>query len=183
MTALIRTCGVCLITISILVSSNEVSGTEAVPQGYRSIAAERGIPYTVLYAVALAESGKRISDLKSYRPWPWTLNVAGRGYFFDSRLAAWQTLKGLLDNGDRSIDIGLMQVNWRYHSERLGSAWQALDPYHNLRVGAAILQDCYVNERDWWASVGCYHAPNNLERAAQYRRRVVARWQRLVKAG
>jgi hypothetical protein len=38
-----------------------------------------------------------------------------------------------------------MQVNWRYHQDKLGSPWQALDPYHNLRVGAEILQDCYAN--------------------------------------
>ena len=169
--------------IMLSISLPEVRSEEVVPQGYRSIAAERGIPYAIFYALALTESGKKIPDVKSFRPWPWTLNVEGRGYFFESRLAAWQTLKGLLDNGNRSIDIGLMQVNWRYHSKRLISAWQALDPHHNLRVGAEILQDCFLAERDWWVGVGCYHSPNNSERAAQYRRRVLSRWQRLVKTG
>ncbi len=78
------------------------------PVGYRTIAAKRGIPYTVLYAVALTESGKQVRPTDVYRPWPWTLNIGGRGYFFDSRLAAWQALKDLLQAGRRSIDIGLM---------------------------------------------------------------------------
>ncbi|MEA3241814.1 MAG: lytic transglycosylase domain-containing protein, partial [Pseudomonadota bacterium] len=84
---------------------------EPVPVGYRTIAAERGIPYTVLYAVALTESGKQVRPTDDYRPWPWTLNIGGRGYFFDSRLAAWQALTVSLQAGQRSVDIGLMQVN------------------------------------------------------------------------
>jgi hypothetical protein len=155
---------------------------EAVPVGYRSIAAESGIPYALLYAVALTESGKQVTSTHVYRPWPWTLNVAGQGYFFESRQAAWQALTAWLEKGKRSIDIGLMQVNWRYHQERLETPWQALDPYFNLRVGAAILQDCYITRQDWWASVGCYHSPSDPQRAEQYRRRVFSRWQRVVSA-
>jgi len=156
---------------------------DSVPAGYQAVAAERGTPASLLYAVALTESGKRVSHLAGYRPWPWTLNVAGRGYFYATRREAWQALRDWLNQGQRSIDIGLMQVNWRYHQDRLGTPWQALDPYHNLRVGAEILQDCYITRQDWWASVGCYHAPMNPHRANQYRRRVVSRWQRIVSEG
>jgi len=87
-----------------------------------------------------------------------------------------------LDDGVGSIDIGPMQVNWRYHRERLGSPWQALDPYHNLRVGAGILKACFTARQDWWQSVGCYHAPENPRRADRYRRRVLAHWRRLGSA-
>ena len=153
---------------------------EAVPAGYRSIASESGIPHTLLYAVALTESGKQVGSIQIYRPWPWTLNVAGQGYFFESRQAAWQALMAHLKDGKRSIDIGLMQVNWRYHQEKLGTPWHALDPYFNLRVGAGILQACYNTRQDWWASVGCYHSPTNPQRAEQYRRRVISRWQRIA---
>ena len=65
---------------------------ESVPTGYRMIAAEHGIPQSVLFAVALTESGKQTGQTGTLRPWPWTLNVAGRGYFFDSRQAAWQAI-------------------------------------------------------------------------------------------
>ena len=82
-----------------------------------------------------------------------------------------------------SMYKNLMKVNWRYHQKRLETPWQALDPYHNLRVGADILQECHTTQQDWWASVGCYHAPANPQRADQYRRRVVSRWQRVVSAG
>ena len=166
-----------------LVFSSPGWSNEAVPAGYRSVAAQSGIPYTLLYAVALTESGQQVLSTQVYRPWPWTLNVAGQGYFFESRQAAWQALMVWLDKGKRSIDVGLMQVNWRYHQARLETPWQALDPFFNLRVGATILRDCYIIQQDWWASVGCYHSPTDQRRAEQYRRRVFSRWQRVVSAG
>ena len=172
-----------LIVLTSLIFPRAGWSDESVPAGYRTIASEHGIPYTVLYAVALTESGKQVTAGDVYRPWPWTLNIAGRGYFFNSRLAAWQALTVSLQGGQRSVDIGLMQVNWRYHQERLGTPWQALDPYFNLRVGAGILQECYTTRQDWWASVGCYHAPTHPLRADRYRRRVVTRWQRVTNAG
>ena len=156
---------------------------DAVPSGYRLVAAERAIPDAIFYAVALAESGRALPTDGIRRPWPWTLNVAGDGYYYATRIEAWQALRDWLGKGKRSIDIGLMQVNWRYHKERLGDPWQALDPYHNLRVGAGILQDCYAAEHDWWASVGCYHAPANPARASRYRRRVESQWRQIAQDG
>ena len=164
-------------------ASYSVCAEEMVPSGYQEVAAERAVPEAVFYAIALTESGRDVEAQGIRRPWPWTLNVAGKGYYFETRLEAWQALRDWLAKGKRSIDIGLMQVNWRYHQSRLGDPWQALDPYHNLRVGAEILQDCYASRQDWWDSVGCYHAPANPERAARYRRRVETQWRRITQEG
>ena len=82
-----------------------------------------------------------------------------------------------------SMYKNLMQVNWRYHQDQLGTPWQALEPYHNLRVAAGILQSCFDKRRDWWASVGCYHSPANVVRAQRYRLRVVDHWQWLEVSG
>ena len=97
-----------LIVLTSLIFPRAGWSDESVPVGYRTIAAKRGIPYTVLYAVALTESGKQVRPTDVYRPWPWTLNIGGRGYFFDSRLAAWQAVTASIQAGQRSIDIGLM---------------------------------------------------------------------------
>jgi Transglycosylase SLT domain len=153
---------------------------DAVPSAYRLIAAEYGIPVQLFYAVALAESGKTIESMKHRRPWPWTLNIAGQGVYFSSRWQAWRALDQSLRSGQDSVDIGLMQVNWRFHEERLGSSWLALEPHHNLAVGAEILRRCYLERRDWWASVGCYHAPSDNNRAQRYRAQVAAHWRALT---
>ena len=154
-----------------------------VPAGYRTVADEHGVPASILYAVALAESGTVVDPSRSLRPWPWTLNVSGQGRFFPSRRAASEALHAVLAAGRESVDIGLMQINWRYHKARLASPTRALDPYHNLRVAAGILRGCYQRREDWWAAVGCYHAPNNARRAARYQQRVRRHWQRLVARG
>ena len=130
-------------------------------------------------AVAMTESGQSHLSLSQWRPWPWTLNIKGRGHYFVSRQAAWRALLDALAEEDPSVDIGLMQVNWRYHRRDLGSPWQALEPYHNLRVGAAILKRCRTPNIDWWDSVGCYHAPNDPARAQRYRERVRGHWRAL----
>ena len=152
---------------------------EAVPSAYRWIATEHGIPAGLFYAIALAESGRTLASKRGRRPWPWTLNIAGMGVVFNSRWQAWRALDESLRAGQDSVDIGLMQVNWRFHKARLGSTWLALEPYHNLSVAADILKDCYEKRRDWWASVGCYHAPADKARAQRYRARVAALWREL----
>ena len=171
------------VALALIGLSNPVWSEDTVPSGYRLVASEKKIPESIFYAVALAESGRTLPADGVRRPWPWTLNVAGDGYYYATRHEAWQALRDWLDQGKRSIDIGLMQVNWRYHQSRLGDPWQALDPYHNLRVGADILQDCYATRRDWWVSVGCYHAPANPERATRYRRRVESLWRYITQDG
>lgn len=155
-------------------------GADNVPPVYRMIAQEQGVPAHVFYAMALTESGQSSLSQHQLRPWPWTLNVDGQGQYFPSRKAAWLALRHALDSEEHSVDIGLMQINWRYHQQALGSAWQALDPYHNLRVGAAILRRCYASEADWWESVGCYHSPSDIKKARKYRERVKGYWQQLT---
>ncbi len=151
-----------------------------VPAGYRTVADEHGVPASILYAVALAESGTVVDPRRKIRPWPWTLNVSGQGRFFPSRQAASAALQVELADGRESVDIGLMQINWRYHKGRLASPTRALDPYHNLRVAAEILRDCYQRRGDWWAAVGCYHAPSNARRAARYQLGVRGQGQRVA---
>ena len=170
----------CILVLLCFATTPITHADEMVPSTYRWIAAEHGIPGALFYAIALAESGKTISSMHQPRPWPWTLNIAGEGVYFKTRWDAWYALDQTLQAGETSVDIGLMQVNWHFHQQQLGSSWLALEPHHNLMVGAKILENCYKNRRDWWASVGCYHAPSDSIRAKRYRKRVAAYWRQLT---
>jgi hypothetical protein len=86
------------------------------------------------------------------------LNVAGVGYRYGSRKAAYLALNTLVKSGETRIDVGLMQVHWRFHSAALGSTWTGLQPWHNLRVGASILKDCFRRTGNWTLASGCYHS-------------------------
>lgn len=154
------------------------AGAEPVPPGYVQVATEYAIPPEILYAVASAETGLRLPSGIT-RPWPWTLNVEGKGERYRTRLEAYQAIQAHLAEGRRSIDIGLMQVNWRWHHRLLLDPWMALDPYFNLRVGAHILRERYQESPDWLIAVGRYHSPANRARAQAYRARVVRRLERL----
>ena len=172
-----------VLLILLVVAAPNATAASTVPKGYRVVAEAHAIPAALFYAVALAESGKRIEAIHDVRPWPWTLNVHGNGRFYPSRRAATVALQEALATGRTSVDVGLMQVNWRYHRSALGEAGEALDPYRNLHVAAAILTACYRSRRDWWAAVGCYHAPNDAHRAERYRERVRGLWSDLATAG
>lgn len=133
------------------------SSQAAVPKAYHVVAKEYGVPVKVLYAIALAES--RASLGRGVRqPWPWTLNVEGVGYRYGSRRAAFAALNGLVRSGTTAVDVGLMQVHWRFHAAKLGNTWIGLDPYRNLRVGASVLVDCYRRLGNWTTASGCYHS-------------------------
>ncbi len=140
-----------------------------IPWGYEQVASEQGIPADLLYAVALAESGRWDGDGR-FRPWPWALNVAGTSRFFGTRAEAETALAQALRTSG-NVDVGLMQISTRWHGQRLGGVGEALAPYRNLRLGATILAECRQATSAWAAAAGCYHS-RDPERAAAYAARV-----------
>ena len=153
----------------------------AIPSGYVAVARAEHVPADILYAIACAESGRRMAD-GAIRPWPWTLNVGGVGRWYPNRAAAYESL--LQAVGERpSIDIGLGQINWYWHRDRLVTPWRALDPYFNLQTTARLLRDQFKRCRcdDWWTAVERYHAPSDSsaarQRRARYREGVQRCWQ------
>lgn len=146
-----------------------------IPPAYRQVAREYDVPPTLLFAIALTESGRTTGN--RFAPWPWTLNVDGQGYRYESRTAVEAALRDFLAQG-RYPDVGLMQINWRYHEDLLGDVHQALDPWFNLRAGALVLREAYERTGDWWLAVGRYHS-GTPDRALAYRHRV-ARWHRRI---
>ena len=88
-----------------------------------------GVPLQVLIAIAGAESAYH----------PWALDIEGRQGFCQSRAEAEMVLA---NTATTNVDIGLMQINWRFWGSRLGIAKTALlDPRINLLMGARILRD------------------------------------------
>ncbi len=167
-----------------LVVFPQITLANSIPSGYHRIANHYQMPADVLYAVALTESGQTI-DHGRFRPWPWTLNVEGKPKRFNSRNAACRELNRQLTQGIRSIDIGIMQINWRWNQQRLRNPCQALLPYTNLHHGAALLKAAYSVKHTWPAAVGHYHSPGQQskqrQRAEQHTRRYLRHQKKLRK--
>jgi hypothetical protein len=108
----------------------------------------------ILAGIALNESGL------NGHAWPWTLNVAGRGYFFRSREDAYRAIELLLVEHRCDFDVGIMQVNWCYHGYRFASPWEALAPAMNIRVAEDILNENYRKTHSVVQAVAYYHSAN-----------------------
>jgi soluble lytic murein transglycosylase-like protein len=138
-----------------------------IPPYYKAVAEYYEVPGNLFYAIALQESRYK----KVQRPWPWTLNVCGKGLYFDSKEKASIALKVAIDN-KCSVDIGIFQIHWQSHSARFSSPFEALEPIKNMQVGAQILREQYKITNDWFLATGRYHSPGNKRLASNYRKSV-----------
>ena len=89
---------------------------------------EYGIPTHLLSAISSIESGRYHKGLQIRLPWPWAVNVEGKGYMFDSKEEAVAAVQKFRRQGAKSIDIGCMQVNLVHHANAFASLDKAFDP-------------------------------------------------------
>jgi|YelNatPaOPRAMG01_1025707.scaffolds.fasta_scaffold04792_9 hypothetical protein len=141
----------------------------AAPAADPYVAASRrtGVPLALLAAVAGVESDYH----------PWALNIHGQQVYCRSRKQAEQILLGAPDN----VDIGLMQINYKFWGPRLKvSKLQLLDPRSNLFYGALILKQCLARGGDIWRRISDYHSGGVAARN-RYNRRVYAKYLRYLR--
>ncbi len=133
------------------------------------------IPRGLLMAIAFVESGRPVGPNNDLTPWPWTINAGGNGQFFETKAEAVAEVQRLLEAGQRSIDIGCMQINIRYHPTAFRSIEDAFDPALNVAYGAQFLRSLHGLQGSWRKAVERYHSSDDGRRE-QYRDRVLARW-------
>jgi hypothetical protein len=165
--------------LALALTSITVTQADALPPpAYQLAAARAGIPASVLFAIALQESGTPLRG--RLMPWPWTLNVAGTSLRFASRDEACAALRlELIRHDPKRIDVGVGQTNLGYHPDRYPSACDALDPRANLAVTAELLREHYAETGDWVVAAGRYHRPAGGAPAARYRTQFSRHWQRI----
>ncbi|MDX2113235.1 MAG: transglycosylase SLT domain-containing protein [Alphaproteobacteria bacterium] len=140
---------------------------------------EYGIPNHLLSAIASTESGRYHRGLKITVPWPWTINVEGKGYYFDSKQEAIAAVKRYRAKGARSIDVGCMQVNLLHHPEAFASLEQAFDPAVNVAYAASFLRNLYEEEKSWKTAASHYHS-KTPSRGTAYAGNVYNHWYTIV---
>lgn len=171
-----RTCPITLVITLALASTAHAHTTP--PPAYQLAAQQAGVPVTMLYAIALQESGMNLQG--RHVPWPWSLNVAGQTQRFPNRAAACIALKRALQQfKPTQVDAGLAQVNVGYQQHRYQEPCELLNPYRNLRIAAQILLEQHQPGQDWLTTAGRYHRPAGGEPAARYRAGVSQHLERL----
>jgi hypothetical protein len=123
----------------------------------QSVSKQNKIPHDILTAVALTETGTMQKGRLA--PYPWAINVAGKGFLFSTKQKAIDAVKSYLAQGKTSIDIGCMQLNWYWHKDKFNhSVEKAFDPITNITVGANYIQEHYATYKNWDRAVGRYHS-------------------------
>jgi len=167
-----------LVAGATLMQSITVAALDELPVAYVVVAKAANVPADILYAVALAESGRSYKGV--LLPWPWTLNIEGQSIYCRSQSEAIVMAVEAI-NHKQLVDLGLTQVNWRWHQQRFSRVDDALVPMLNLKAGASILREQYEISGDWWQAVGRYHDPGqddeSLVSAEHYRQRVKRLWR------
>ncbi len=115
-----------------------------------------GVPISVLKAIALTETGRRADGV--FRPWPWTVNMEGKGFWFDTRPEAQAFVDKNFDRGARSFDVGCFQINYRWHHEHFASKEEMFDPAKNAAYAAEFLSNLFAEQGSWEKAAGAYHS-------------------------
>lgn len=180
-------CTACVVCFSLsqLVWADNVLEKEAVtPVLFHKIAQSEKVPASLLYSIVLAES--QYNQNGKAEPWPWTINHAGKPYFFKSMLDAVIFARELINNNDENFDVGLGQLHWKYHGRNFNSLADAFHPDTNLRQAAKFLRRQFNRPqcKGWKGAIGCYHRPNQQAdhhryRAKEYTKRVMKIWKTL----
>ena len=134
-----------------------------------------GLPAGLLLAIGRVESGRWDAARDRQVPWPWTINAAGKGQWFASPEDAIRTVRTLLDNGTRSIDVGCFQVNLLHHPLAFADLARGFDPAANAAYAARFLTSLQARAGSWEAAVAAYHSADSA-RGFAYRQQVFASW-------
>jgi soluble lytic murein transglycosylase-like protein len=108
-----------------------------------------GVPAALTQAIARVESGMS----------PWSLNIEGEGYKFDSKEEAVAKAQEARAAG-RSFDSGVMQVNNQWLKKYGIPLEAAFDPLANITLGSWILKREIDRHGLNWEAVAAYHSPN-----------------------
>ncbi len=153
-----------LLMVAFIYNSSLVSTAVAggVCEDQMAIAAARnGVPLGFLYAIGMTETG-----LKK-KLHPWALNIQGNGFYPESREESYRIILESIKNS-KIIDIGCMQINYKYHHMHFKSLYDMLDPSLNVDYAARYLKRLYRREKTWTLAAARYHAGPNRD-AAQKR--------------
>ncbi|MFY0682378.1 MAG: lytic transglycosylase domain-containing protein [Thalassovita sp.] len=132
--------------------------------------ARNGLPPALLPAISRVETGLKQGD-KGVRGWPWTLNVQGKGYYFKTREEALAKLRSVVQSGVTNVDVGCMQINYRWHHENFASLEDMMEPQANTQYAAEFLTRLARRHGTWEAATRYYHSSDS-DRGEAYLGRV-----------
>ncbi len=134
---------------------------------------DAGLPPGLLLAIGKVESGR--AGPGGLVPWPYAVNVAGRGMLAGDAAAAIAHVRAAQAAGQRSVDVGCFQVSLLHHPGAFDSLEAGFDPVRNARYAAGFLAALRAGAPSWEAAAGRYHSMTP-ELGEPYAAQVIAAW-------
>ena len=148
-----------------LAASGQVNGR--IEQLIQTTERQYGIPSGLLAAIAQVESGMNAH----------ALNVAGKPVIASSSHEAFNLIDNARDKGISNIDVGVMQINYRWHADGFANTQEMLNPKRNIEYAALFLVRLKKQHGTWYEAVKYYHSAKP-EHHKKYSRKVVMQWGR-----
>jgi soluble lytic murein transglycosylase-like protein len=123
-----------LLVICLCMASNNALASNSYVQGkikrlIKATEEQYGIPSGLLEAIAFVESG-----INNH-----AINVAGKPVIVTNNHEAMRVIADAQENGIRNIDVGVMQLNYRWHSNAFANIQEMLNPKRNIEYAAKFL--------------------------------------------
>lgn len=133
------------------------------------------IPFGLLKAIAITESGKKDPHTGLREPWPWTIGNQGKSYYCETKEEAVKLVRKLQHEGKTNIDIGCMQINLKYHGNVFSSLEEAFDPQVNIAYAASLLHKLKKKHHSWTKAICFYHSSQETH-AQSYLKKIYGTW-------
>ncbi len=123
------------------------------------------IPKGLLLAIGRVESSLN----------PYALNINGKPVKASNWAEMMNYVKKAQRRGISNIDVGIMQINMRWHQDEFKTLATMLYPQKNIEYAARFLAKLKKQHKDWRIALRYYHSANP-EHNRKYSRKVVMCW-------
>lgn len=144
------------------VAHEEATDATGFKSMFKEVAAYWNIPQEWAEAIAMAES----------RQHPWTLNIEGVGYYFETKEQVLAAAEEAWAAG-QSFDVGLMQINSFWLKKYNIPLEAVFDPLANIYMGGYVLKEEIKQHGLTAQAIDAYHSPNP-DRARRYAETVLS---------
>ena len=123
------------------------------------------IPRGLLSAIVSIESGFN----------PTAINIEGKTVIINDKSEAIKIINNAVKQGVTNIDIGIAQINYRWHKDNFKNIEEMINPTANIEYAAKLLSSLFKQHGTWHKAIRHYHSANPNHHK-QYSRKVVIAW-------
>lgn len=151
--------------ISVYATDNTFSNSYWLKQYIATVEQKNRIPRGLLSAIVSIESGFN----------PTAINIEGKSVIANNKSEAIKTIKNAVNQGVTNIDVGIAQINYRWHKDNFKNIEEMINPTANIEYAGKLLSSLFKQHGTWHKAIRHYHSANPNHHN-QYSRKVVIAW-------